>query len=428
MQIGEELCDRYLKGDYQYVLAVHTDKQHTHIHVIFNNTNLYNGLSFTTEHNQGRKTERAWAELRQISDEICAEHGISVIEPKGKGVSHFEHDMQKEGKSWKDKLRSLLDEVISYSKSFDDFLSHCTDSGIEYVYKPQNKVKLKFRLKDEGQQRFTRADTLGEKYEPEAITETIETAQKKVAAAEQMKKFFAARRARRQAELAMLNKSSAETANPKSAPAIPTTQSQPTEVKAPEKKEDLWASIRGMGKADKMIADLEAVGIKSYSEFAGFMYNAHHSDDRTDELAELKKKYKAIDKLLAMMKQRSQHSATYKEYQERSAFTQKGFRKKNTAAIDSYEEADKYVREHIRDYYVDGKAPKRNELEAMSQELKEKRNALMPEHRAFLAKRETAQKYTRQVRQYINEQHNKREREKYQQKKLSQQKKKDTLE
>ena len=78
----------------------------------------------------------------------------------------------------------MLDEIISYSKSFDDFLRHCTDSGIEYVYKPQNKVKLKFRLKDEGQQRFTRADTLGEKYEPEAIAETISTAQKKAAAAE----------------------------------------------------------------------------------------------------------------------------------------------------------------------------------------------------------------------------------------------------
>ena len=30
MQIGEELCDRYLKGDYQYVLAVHHDKSHLH--------------------------------------------------------------------------------------------------------------------------------------------------------------------------------------------------------------------------------------------------------------------------------------------------------------------------------------------------------------------------------------------------------------
>ena len=80
MQIGEELCDRYLKGDYQYVIAVHNDKDHLHCHIIFNNTNLYNGLGFTTEHNQGKKNERAWAELREISDEICKEHGLSLIE------------------------------------------------------------------------------------------------------------------------------------------------------------------------------------------------------------------------------------------------------------------------------------------------------------------------------------------------------------
>ena len=185
MQIGEELCDRYLKGDYQYVLAVHSDRQHIHTHIIFNNTNLYNGLSFTTEHNQGKKTERAWAELRQLSDEICTEHGISVIsEPeKGHGVSHFERDMQKEGKSWKEKLRVRIAEVMLYSHDFKDFLEKCSECGIEYVYKPSNKVKLKFRLSGDGQQKFTRADTLGADFTPERITEQIAEIQEKLSAA-----------------------------------------------------------------------------------------------------------------------------------------------------------------------------------------------------------------------------------------------------
>ena len=94
--------------------------------------------------------------------------------------------MQKEGKSWKDKLRNMLREIISYSRSFEDFLKNCNGSGIEYVYTPQHKVKLKFKLSGEGQQRFTRADTLGDEFEPEAITETIETAQKKAAAEQQL--------------------------------------------------------------------------------------------------------------------------------------------------------------------------------------------------------------------------------------------------
>ena len=250
MQIGEELCDRYLKGDYQYVIAVHNDKDHLHCHIIFNNTNLYNGLGFTTEHNQGKKNERAWAELREISDEICKEHGLSLIDPKGKGISYLELLKQQEGKSWKEKLRIRIAEVMLYSRDFADFLKNCTTAGIEYVYTPKNKYKLKFKLSGDGQQRFTRAETLGEGFtvesiteqiaeiqeklsaenvtpdmlieppkpvpkpepkpthtvtaptkpkqsaEPETITETSETAKRK-AAAEQVEKFFAARRARR---------------------------------------------------------------------------------------------------------------------------------------------------------------------------------------------------------------------------------------
>lgn len=481
MQIGEELCDRYLKGDYQYVIAVHNDKDHLHCHIIFNNTNLYNGLSFTTEHNQGRKSERAWAELREISDEICAEHGISVIsEPeKGHGVSHFERDMQKEGKSWKDKLRVRIAEVMLYSRDFKDFLEKCSECGIEYVYKPSNKVKLKFRLSGDGQQKFTRADTLGADFtperiaeqiaeiqeklsaanvtpdmlieppkpvvpkiepkptqtvtaptkpkqsaEPEAITETSETAKRK-AAAEQVEKFFAARRARRQAQLDKLN---ASAINPKPEPSAPTPQPTPTESKAPEKKEDVWAEIRGMRDSDEIIAELEAVGIMSLSEFGGFMHNIHSPEDHTDEVAELKAQYTAIDKLLAMMKQRSDNSATYKEYQERSAFTQKHFRKKNAAAIDAYEEADKYITEHIKAFYVDGKAPKRSELAALSKQLKDKRKAIMPEHKAYLLKHDTAFRYTRQVRQYLNEQYMKREREKSRQRTQAKHRNKNTLE
>ncbi len=483
MQIGEELCARYLKGDYQYVIAVHHDKSHLHCHIIFNNTNLYNGLSFTTEHNQGRKSERAWAELREISDEICAEHGISVIEPIGKGVSHYENEMQKEGKSWKEKLRVRIAEVILYSRDFADFLRNCTASGIEYVYTPKNKYKLKFKLSGDGQQRFTRAETLGEGFtvesiteqiaeiqeklsaenvtpdmlielpkpvavpkpepkptqtvtaptkpkqpaEPETITETSETAKRK-AAAEQVEKFFAARRARRQAQLDMLNASSAKPTEPKPEPSAPTPQPTPTENKAPEKKIDEWATIRGMRDSDKIIAELEAVGIMSLSEFGGFMHNIHSPEDHTDEVAELKEQYTAIDKLLAMMKQRSDNSATYKEYQGRSAFTQKHFRKKNAGAIDAYEEADKYIAEHIKPYYIDGKAPKRSELAALSKQLKDKRKAIMPEHRAYLLKHDTAFRYTRQVRQYLNEQYMKREREKSRQRTQAKHRNKNALE
>ena len=478
MQIGEELCDRYLKGDYQYVIAVHNDKDHLHCHVIFNNTNLYNGLSFTTEHNQGRRNERAWAELREISDEICKEHGLSLIDPKGKGVSHYEDEMQKEGKSWKDKLRNRIAEVMLYSRDFADFLRNCTASGIEYVYTPKNKYKLKFKLSGDGQQRFTRADTLGADYTPERITEQIAEIQEKLSAAnitpdmliEPPKQittpktepkpippkpaepvqnqrlisdeFLARVREQKasqtatptapkpeyvykpptQEEFERVFGAEPDTANK------PVTTPKPTESKAPEKKEDVWAEIRGMRDCDKMIADLEAGGITSLDDLKGFFWNVQHPDDHTDELAELNAKIKPIEKLINMMKQHSQNYATYKEYQERSTFTQKSFRKKNAAAIDAFEEADKYLAEHIKPYYIKGKPPKLNELQAMSAKLKEKYNALVPEHNAFLRRKAAASQYSRQVRKYLDAQHQQERNRQYQEKKRSQQRKKDTLE
>ena len=467
------------------MLAVHTDKSHTHCHIIFNNTNLYNGLSFTYEHNQGKVNERSWAQLRAISDELCKEHGISVIEPKAKGVSHFERDMQLQGKSWKDKLRAKIAEVAFYSKDFADFLRNCSASGIEYVYKPQNKVKLKFRLSGEGQQKFTRADTLGADYTPERIAEQIAEIQEKLSATnvtpdmltEPPKPVAAPKPNPKPTQTVTAPTTSPSepghlisdlirskmrekgisqvptftpTITPPTAPKpepdrtvitaeeflaplydereTPPPAPEPTESKAPEKKEDPWKAIRGMGRANEIIADLEAGGVMSFSELSGFFFNTPHSDDHTTERADLKKKFTAIDTLIAKMKHRDELEPVYKEYQGKSGWSQSRFKKKNAATIEDYEQTVKYIKEHIKKYAVDGKPPTMLDLLEKSNKLKSKWNRLNVEHTAFLTKRETAKKYTRQVRQYINEQQMKREREKSRQRTQAKRRNKNALE
>ena len=191
---------------------------------------------------------------------------------------------------------------------------------------------------------------------------------------------------------------------------------------------DPWAEIRGMGRADEIIAELERGGVTSYRELSGFFFRGKHDDDHTDELAELKEKYTAIDTLVAKMKHRDELAPVYKEYKSKSGWGQSRFKKKNTDKIEDYEQTNKYIREHIKTYLVDGKPPTMLDLMEKSDNLKTKYNSLIPEHTAFLTKRETAKKYTRQVRNYLSEEHNRQEREKSRQRVQEKNRNKNTLE
>lgn len=142
MEIAQELCHRLLKEQYQYVIAVHEDHEHIHAHIIVNNTNMTTGKTFETEHNQGKKSERAWAELRSISDEICRENDLSVIQhpETSKGKSYWEWDMSRQGLSWKAKLKYAIDQVVKDSEDFEDFLSKCAAQRKSFDYAVQKEL------------------------------------------------------------------------------------------------------------------------------------------------------------------------------------------------------------------------------------------------------------------------------------------------
>ena len=134
MQAGQMLCDRLLKGHYQFVLATHNDTEHLHNHIIFCKANMDNNRSFGTL--SDTKKNPAWKTIRALSDEICKELGLSVIENAdiGKGVSRYEWEQKQHGKSWKAKLKDELDFIIRRSDSFEDFLEKCQLNNIEAVY------------------------------------------------------------------------------------------------------------------------------------------------------------------------------------------------------------------------------------------------------------------------------------------------------
>ncbi len=179
LEVGKELCEKFLKGEYQYFLAIHTDTDHTHLHVIFNNVNRKNGRTFETNMNQGKVKERAWKKLIDLSDEVCKRHHLDVIEhpERTKGKSHWEWDMNRQGLSWTAKLKYTIDQVVKASEDFDDFIRKCAEYGVLVEYNPDHKIDLKFMLSEQKERnpraKMTRARTLGWYYETRQIKDRI---------------------------------------------------------------------------------------------------------------------------------------------------------------------------------------------------------------------------------------------------------------
>lgn len=171
LQCGIELADKFLKGNYQYVVATHINTNNIHNHIIFNNISFDNFRSFEYQDNRNKC---AWKNLRKLNDEICKEHNLNVIiNPQEKsGKCYYEWQQDCKGKSWKSKLRFAIDNAIMESSSFDNFLKVLEGKNIECKYTPQNVIKIKFRMK--GQERFARGRTLGWYYDEPQIRKRIE--------------------------------------------------------------------------------------------------------------------------------------------------------------------------------------------------------------------------------------------------------------
>ena len=161
-EIGKQFADEWLKGKYEYVIATHIDKGHCHNHIIFNAVNYVDFHAY-------RSNKQTYRQMRQLSDEICKEHGLSVIPPsQSKGMSYKEYTEAKRGTSWKQKLKQTIDRCVITAKDYDEFLKMMQDAG----YELKTGKYISFRA--EGQERFTRAKTIGENYTEERIKERIQ--------------------------------------------------------------------------------------------------------------------------------------------------------------------------------------------------------------------------------------------------------------
>ena len=161
-EIGKQLADAVTKGQHEYVLTTHIDKGHIHNHIIFCAVNF-------VDHHKYNSNKRSYYGIRNMSDKLCRENGLSVVVPgKGsKGKSYAEYQAEKAGTSWKGKLKTAVDALIPQVSSFEELLTRLQAAG--YEIKPGKYVSCRAP----GQERFTRLKTLGADYTEEAIRERI---------------------------------------------------------------------------------------------------------------------------------------------------------------------------------------------------------------------------------------------------------------
>ena len=338
-EIGKQFADEWLKGKYEYVIATHIDKGHCHNHIIFNAVNFVDYHSY-------RSNKRTYRELRLLSDEICKEHGLSVIPPsQNKGMDYKEYTEAKKGTSWKQKLKQTIDRLVITAKDYDEFLKLMQEAG----YEIKTGKYISFRAA--GQERFTRAKTIGENYTEERIKERIAG--------------HNPRKRRMQIER-------------KGISLIIDIQNS---IKAQESKGyEHWAKINNLKEAAKTLNYLTENNLLQYADLEAKVEDIHSSYDRTGkELKGVEVRLREIQPLIKNIGNYQRLKPVYEAYQKAKDKT--AFRVKHEAELVIFEAA----KSTLLAVQGDGKLPSLKALQAEQERLTEEQQRLYDE-RAKLKK------------------------------------------
>jgi len=164
-QIGIELAKRLWGDKYQVVVATHLDKEnHLHNHFVVNTVSHIDGIKY-------HRTKADYQEMRRVSDELCQEYGLSIIDNPNpmKGKHYGEITAEQQGKpTWRGIIKNDVDEAIRTSMTERQFYSQLRSMGYEV------KLGKYLYVKPQGKERFVRLSRqLGEAYSIESIRNRI---------------------------------------------------------------------------------------------------------------------------------------------------------------------------------------------------------------------------------------------------------------
>lgn len=133
-EIGLQLAEKLAQG-HEVAVYTHTDKDHIHNHIVINAVNYEDGRKF---HAHGQE---AIDHVRKISDELCKEHGLSIVEERSADVRYTLAEqslLQKGESSWKDEIRTAVDSSKEQATSFEDFQERLKDQGVQATLRGKN--------------------------------------------------------------------------------------------------------------------------------------------------------------------------------------------------------------------------------------------------------------------------------------------------
>ena len=162
LALGRELALRWTKGKHKFIVAAHTNTKNPHCHIVYNSTNL----NCDGKYHDFRRSAIA---LRRLSDTICVEHGLSIVENPGlsKGYNRIEYLGGSKAPTGRDKLREMIDNSLCVGTTFPDLLVALRKAECEI------KIGKQYSIKPPGSKKFFRLDTLGADYSADAIRERL---------------------------------------------------------------------------------------------------------------------------------------------------------------------------------------------------------------------------------------------------------------
>ena len=161
-EIGKELASRMTDDQFAYVVATHIDKHHIHNHIIICSTDLEGQHKY-------RDVKQSAKDLAQISDSLCMEHSLSVIQnPQDKTVTYDKWQGNQRRFTHRDELRMIIDAALRMQPDgFDALMQLLEEAGCRI------KRGVHISIKPPEGKRYIRLDTLGPEYDEASLRRTL---------------------------------------------------------------------------------------------------------------------------------------------------------------------------------------------------------------------------------------------------------------